>query len=222
MNEYEYSFLSTSQERKRLAKGARARKNGSRSKKCSLPSDRLTKKQKEELNGKVITYNPNKPMTWIEFMELPPDLQHDYLTRLVNDYKGHRKDICKMFDISSSTLYRFVKERMSDKVIFPMDGPKGTAPEWLNFIGADEPKAEDVILPSENVIVAPAASDEVKQPIPADASDELATVDLEILSGTLRYIGDPRAVFEKALLALDPSKVYRISVMFDTDFVKEE
>lgn len=48
-------------QKKQLAQQARHRKRGSKSRKCSLPSDNLTKKQWKERNGKTLSINLNQP-----------------------------------------------------------------------------------------------------------------------------------------------------------------
>lgn len=47
-------------QKKQLAQQARHRKRGSKSRKCSLPSDSLTKKQWKERNGKTLSINLNR------------------------------------------------------------------------------------------------------------------------------------------------------------------
>ena len=56
MTDEEYLFRQTERETKRTARGAAAKKCGSKSKKCSLPSDYLSAKQRKGLNGKVMEY----------------------------------------------------------------------------------------------------------------------------------------------------------------------
>lgn len=62
-------------ERKQLVYGSRHRVNGSKSKKCSLPSDSLTPSQRKKLDGVVVTVAMNKSMTYEDFKRLPLDLQ---------------------------------------------------------------------------------------------------------------------------------------------------
>lgn len=63
LTELEYDCL----ERKRLARQARYRKRGSKSKKCPMSTDYMTQKEWKERNGEVITMNLNRPVSWSVF-----------------------------------------------------------------------------------------------------------------------------------------------------------
>ena len=60
MNDFDYDAL----QKKRIASGAFHMKRGSRSKRCSLPSDNLTPAQLKRRNGPVSTYKLDQPMSW--------------------------------------------------------------------------------------------------------------------------------------------------------------
>ena len=78
MKDFDYEVL----QRKRIAQQAKYRKNGSRSKKCSLPSDGMSHREWKERNGEVVEYNLNKPMSYERFKLLPKDVQHQYIRGL--------------------------------------------------------------------------------------------------------------------------------------------
>ena len=222
MNDYAWTFKQTERERKATGRGAFHKKGGSRSKKCSLPSDKLTAKQRKELNGKVEVYKLNEKKTWTEFLSMPEWCRKQYITNLIEQYGARRKDIAAMFGMSEGYLSKYMLEKMGGWK--PWDGKASKhspSQKWLEFLASNETLPGEVTLPSEDDNSPESESHEVKQQVLTEVSSERATVDLDIISGTLRYIGDPRAVFEKALLAMDTSKTYRITVMFDTDFVKE-
>ena len=75
MNKYKYEYHADIKAQRAAARGAAHRKRGSRSKKCSLPSDNLTPKQLRDLNGEVTVYNLGQPMTQEEYDRLPDDLK---------------------------------------------------------------------------------------------------------------------------------------------------
>ncbi len=100
MNDFDFDV----KEKKRITAGARARKCGSKSKRCTLPSDYLTAKQKKGLNGKMKTYNLSAPMTYGEFRGIPKDLQKEYLTKLYLDWCISLVEISKMFGCSPETV----------------------------------------------------------------------------------------------------------------------
>ena len=93
MNDFDYDAL----QKKRIAAGARHMKRGSRSKRCSLPSDNLTPAQLKRRNGPVSTYKLDAPMGWDDFKAMPVDLQKQYLTNLVETYGATNEMLGDMF-----------------------------------------------------------------------------------------------------------------------------
>ena len=75
MHDFDYDAM----QKKRIARGASHMKCGSKSKKCTLPSDYLTAAQKRRLNGPVSTYKLDEPMNWESFKAMPEDLQKKYI-----------------------------------------------------------------------------------------------------------------------------------------------
>ena len=100
MHDFDFDIM----EKKRIAQGARARKCGSKSRKCTLPSDYLTAAQKKGLNGKVITYNLSGPMTYSKFRVMPDDLQKEYLLKLRNEMGASQTAIGEMMQCSYETV----------------------------------------------------------------------------------------------------------------------
>lgn len=74
-----YTMVETIKERKSMLSGARHKKGGSKSKKCTLPSDTLTKREKEKMNGEMKVYNLKYPVTYSEFMDMPQDIKEEYI-----------------------------------------------------------------------------------------------------------------------------------------------
>ena len=93
MNDFDYDVL----QKKRTAAGARHMKRGSRSKRCSLPSDHLTPAQLKRRNGPVSTYKLDAPMGWDDFKSMPVDLQKKYMTNLVETYGATNEMLGDMF-----------------------------------------------------------------------------------------------------------------------------
>lgn len=100
MHDFDFDIM----EKKRIAQGARARKCGSKSRKCTLPSDYLTAAQKKGLNGKVRTYNLSGPMTYNTFRAMPDDLQKEYLLKLRNEMDATLTAMGKMMQCSPETV----------------------------------------------------------------------------------------------------------------------
>lgn len=110
MNDFEYDVL----QKKRIANQARYRKNGSKSKKCSLSTDGMTRRQWERKCGEVMTYRIGQPMSWEEFKSIPRDIQEDYLKSLVEKYSATCADLAMMFGCTAATVSRFCKQNNID------------------------------------------------------------------------------------------------------------
>lgn len=93
MNDFDYDVL----QKKRTAAGARHMKRGSRSKRCSLPSDNLTPAQLKRRNGPVSTYKLDEPMRWDDFKSMPVDLQKRYMSNLIETYGATNEMLGDMF-----------------------------------------------------------------------------------------------------------------------------
>lgn len=78
MNDFDFEV----KQKKTLVASARRKKNGSKSRACSLPSDNLTPAQIRKLSGEVQQWNLNAPMDWETFKTMPKDLQAEYLRHL--------------------------------------------------------------------------------------------------------------------------------------------
>ena len=104
MTDFDYDVF----QKKRTAASARRKKNGSRSKYCGLPSDKLTKSQLNKLNGKVVSYNMKAPMKWKQFVAMPVDLQKDYLNGLIQSFEVSQKQLAEMFGVHPCTLSRWL------------------------------------------------------------------------------------------------------------------
>lgn len=106
MNDFDFDVM----ERKRIAGNARRRKCGSKSKKCSLPTDHMTQKQWKERNGKVMSYQMNAPMNWAEFKQAPVDIQEMYISGLMEKFGVSATDLGGMFGVGAPTVSRHCKE----------------------------------------------------------------------------------------------------------------
>lgn len=108
MTEFDYEVL----QRKRLAGQARYKKNGSKSKKCPLTTDNMTRKQWIERCGDVMSFQIGKPMKWVEFCSLPKDLKEEYINNLIEKYSINAKILSAMFGVAPVTIYRMVDKEM--------------------------------------------------------------------------------------------------------------
>ena len=102
MHDFDYDAM----QKKRIARGASHMKRGSKSKKCTLPSDYLTAAQKRRLNGPVSTYKLDEPMSLESFKAMPEDLQKQYILGLQENYGANDEMIGKMFKKSDTIALR--------------------------------------------------------------------------------------------------------------------
>lgn len=102
MTDFDYEVL----QKKRLAYSARHKVNGAKSRKCSLPSDRMTRKEREKMNGEIASVNLNKPMKWEEFKNLPLTLKTAYIDGLINKFGNAvgYSSLGRMFGVSYKTV----------------------------------------------------------------------------------------------------------------------
>lgn len=107
MNDFDFENM----QKKRIAQGARHRVCGSKSRKCSLPSDLLTPAQKRKLNGPVESYDMGRPMSWDRFTVMPRDLQVSYLDGLHKNYGVGEHRLTELFGVSIGTIRRYLSAK---------------------------------------------------------------------------------------------------------------
>lgn len=197
-------------ERKIIGRNARYRKSGARSRKCSLPSDRLTPKQLKELNGKVKTYNLKAPMNYADFTDMPSELQWEYLIKLLTEKEGRLSDIAVMMGVNYEALRQYIVRHHPGRKLPDKRGQKRPDPKWLDFIRDAEKPQEAPEEPEEDCI-----APETKPPHSEFSAVKLTDALLCLNNGILTFTGSPQAVFQKALFVLDPSQRYRITIHFE-------
>ena len=205
MTDFDYDVL----QKKRIASGAYHVKKGSRSKKCTLPSDYLTAKQKRELNGKMDTFDLSKPMSWAEFKFMPKDLQEEYLLKLIDEFNASQRMVAKMFGISDPTLSIYLRRigirwgRGDSK-----PATKDEVRRFDEFAGLSKPVEE---------------APEPEEPAPAVTTTETPAVtppkSPAVLSGTLTLQGNAADICSKLVSWLGVSGTYTVTVEFVADEV---
>ena len=102
MNDFDYEVM----QKKRITRGAAHMKRGSESKKCSLPSDNMTRAEWKRRNGPVSTYKLDAPMSWEQFREMPFDLRKKYLNNLYDLYGASDARIGAMMFVNPQAIAR--------------------------------------------------------------------------------------------------------------------
>lgn len=137
MNDFDYENL----QKKRLAKNAKYKKGGSRSKKCTLPGDSLSAAEKARLSQTLVSVNLKAPLKLAEFKKLPPELKREYIEYLRDEYKATSSMIShELFNRSTAYLscYTATEAPELKGVFSSARRPRLTKSErrrWLEFVG---------------------------------------------------------------------------------------
>lgn len=137
MTDFEYDCL----QKKRLAHQAFHRKNGSKSRRCPMSTDYMTMKEWKERNGKIVSVSLDKPTSWDIFKELSKQVQEEYLRTLSETYGANTSNLAEMFDISASTIRRYIQTsglNIKFRVGHSMNGEQRAA--WENFLSVKAPQ----------------------------------------------------------------------------------
>lgn len=105
MTDEKYTFITDVAEKKRIARGAfNKRTHNGKGGKVRFPSDYLSNKERNEMNGKVREYRMNSPITYAEFKKYPDDLKKKYVKRLRDMFDVSDTDIAAMMGVKAKTL----------------------------------------------------------------------------------------------------------------------
>ena len=209
MNDFDFENL----QKKRLARNAKYKKNGSKSRKCTMPSDHLTPAQKRALNGEVQTYSLGRPMRWSEFKTMPDNLKKEYIVSLQQRFGVTDRCLAEMFGVSKApvaklraelnipTLYSHKGERMSK------EQTKAWA-EWSGALRVEEPihaTTEDIGQTPDRAETTPAIVEKPDEPEPEKKPKEPNAM---IVGGQFRLSGTAGAMAEQIayLFANDPRR----------------
>lgn len=150
MRDFDYEVM----QKKRIARGAAHMKRGSKSKKCSLPSDYLTPAQLKKRSGPMSTYKLDAPMAWGEFTKMPTDLKVQYITGLQVKYGATDAMLGEMFGVTNVSVFNNRKKlgiKGEVKRNTSVADREARAKRWEAFIrGYEEaPIEEETVLPEE-------------------------------------------------------------------------
>lgn len=106
MNDFEYDVM----QMKRLAGQAKYRKRGSKSRKCPMSTDGMTRKQWEKRCGEVTTYQMMAPLTWDVFRSYPANMKREYIDGLIQKFSVTATDLAAMFGVTPATVLKICSE----------------------------------------------------------------------------------------------------------------
>ena len=109
--EEQWAMIEDSIEKKRTAASAfKQRTHCGKGGSVKFPSDYMTKKELNAMNGDVISYRMNSPLSWDEFKELPNDLKANYIKSLRAKFSVPDNQLAEMFDISLAKLTLYLSD----------------------------------------------------------------------------------------------------------------
>lgn len=105
MTDEKYTFITDVAEKKRIARGAfNKRTHNGKGGKVRFPSDYLSNKERNKMNGEIREYRMNSPITYTEFKKYPNDLKKKYIQRLRDMFDVSDTDIAAMMGVKAKTL----------------------------------------------------------------------------------------------------------------------
>lgn len=192
MTDERFVYNTDIKDRKRTASGARAKKGGSRSRRCSLPSDNLSEAQRRKLNSSVFSIKINQPMDYALLKTLTPTLQFLYLSHLIDEHKSRRVDLCSMLGVAPCTFHR-LQQGLPGKLAWKYKKKK-PAPEWEAFMATGyQTESIPPILPKapQEAVTAQEPSSVVSPPVVLSGSVTVRCTASHVLDALLRLIDDP-------------------------------
>lgn len=183
-------------DRKSLARASKYKKNGSKSKKCMLPSDRLTDAQLRKKNGGLMVYQTGRPISWQEFKEYPTEMQKEYLEHFAQKHGCNNEMLANMMGVKRDALQAYTHRK-------GMGGIVSRKPSY------ETRKAFDEWLESQRDPVKPA--EEVKEPTaPAEKpvkEDKPVRTKATIVSGSCKLEGTANEILLELQQMLKNEKV---------------
>ena len=109
MTDEVYEFIQDCKDKKITARSARnKRAHNGKAGRVRLPSDYLTKKEREAMNGECKSYRMNDPISWTEFKSWPEEHQITYIKLLRQKYNTPNTAIANMMGIHRTQLGRYL------------------------------------------------------------------------------------------------------------------
>ena len=105
MTDEKFTFIEDLREKKKTATGAHhKRTHCGKGGAIRFPSDYMTKKEREAMNGEVKSYKLNDPMSWKEFKAMPDDIKIAYIKALRQRYNVSDTALAGMFGVSQPVV----------------------------------------------------------------------------------------------------------------------
>lgn len=105
MTDEEYTFRADCAEKKRVARGsANRRSHAGKGGRMKMPSDYMTKKERDKMNGEVKRYSMAHPMKWAQFKQMPDDIKREYIASITDKFNPTQAAVAEMLGVTQRTL----------------------------------------------------------------------------------------------------------------------
>ena len=109
MSDEQYEYVQDCKEKSITARSARHKKTHTgKGGAVKFPSDYMSKKEREAMNGECKSYRMNDPISWEEFKTWPKEHQETYIKLLRKKFNVPDKYIAEMMGISRPTLCKLI------------------------------------------------------------------------------------------------------------------
>ena len=107
MKDETYVYISDVKEKGAVGRSARARRTHTgKGGRVRLPSDSLSKKELQQMNGECKSYRLNDPMKWEDFKAMPDDIKVTYIKLLRQKFNPPVIQIAKMMGVTEACVRR--------------------------------------------------------------------------------------------------------------------
>lgn len=212
MNDIEFMLKEDIKKKKQAGSGYRYKKNGSKSKKCRLPSDNLSKKEIEKMNGECKVYNLSEKMSYSNFCAMPVDLQIKYLEMLRDKFGANQTEISKMMGVADTTLASHRAKFLDSKPVFRRyKHSRLNVEAWNRFVNGKEDKDIVVAEPDKKLVDTCSVDDSADTTfLPYNRVVSKA----DIVNGSMNLKGKAEDIFRKMTDILGCENEYEIYVCF--------
>ena len=107
----QYEFVQDTREKAITARSARrTRTHCGKGGRVKLPSDYMTKKELEAMNGECVSYRMNDSITWDEFKTWPKEHQESYIKLIRKKFNAPISAISAMFGLYRNSLNKYIHD----------------------------------------------------------------------------------------------------------------
>lgn len=167
MTDEKFVFVNDVKEKGITARSARhKRTHNGKGGAVKFPSDFMTRKEIQAMNGKVERYRLNDPMTWDEFKAMPDDLQRSYIKLLRERFGVPDAKIGEMLGAEKNKISRYFRVLGLQQSGHRSGKKKWDSEGWLAFVNGVPVPAADPVEQTHEEERQLASLEEICEPVP--------------------------------------------------------